>query len=131
MNNLGDLEDLNLKELVNIHKSFLNEINEINKKCKIKGLCHITGGGFYENIPRVIPEHLGVEIKIDILEPFKSLMNLGNVSREEMYRVFNCGYGMLVFVDNQYKNYLENDLNLKYLGKVVKRGINEQINMLE
>ncbi len=64
---------------------------------------------------------------MEILEPFKTLMKLGNVSNEEMYRVFNCGYGMLVFVDSTYRDLLESVFKIKYLGKVVKRGINKQI----
>ena len=130
MENVEDLGTLNLQKLVTIHKSYLKEIREISQVCNIKGLCHITGGGYYENIPRVIPEHLGVNLNIDILEPFKTLMDLGNVSKEEMFRVFNCGYGMLVFVDKKYKTVLEDNLKLKYLGKVVKRGIESQINII-
>ena len=130
MENVEDLGTLNLQKLVTIHKSYLKEIREISQVCNIKGLCHITGGGYYENIPRVIPEHLGVNLNIDILEPFKTLMDLGNVSKEEMFRVFNCGYGMLVFVDKKYKTILKDNLKLKYLGKVVKRGIESRINII-
>ena len=54
-------------------------------------------------------------------------MELGNIQLEEMYRVFNCGYGMLVIVDGAHKELLEKTMNIKYLGKVVKRGINKQI----
>jgi phosphoribosylamine--glycine ligase / phosphoribosylformylglycinamidine cyclo-ligase len=120
-------EELLVKNIVRVHKSFLREINTIRNKCKINGLCHITGGGFYENIPRVLPKNLGIEIELEILEPFKTLMKLGDVSNEEMYRVFNCGYGMLVFVDSTYRDLLESVFKIKYLGKVVKRGINKQI----
>ena len=74
-----------------------------------------------------LPKNLGIEIELEILEPFKTLMKLGDVSNEEMYRVFNCGYGMLVFVDSTYRDLLESVFKIKYLGKVVKRGINKQI----
>ena len=54
-------------------------------------------------------------------------MKLGNVTNEEMYRVFNCGYGMVVIVNETFRDLLENVMKIKYLGKVVKRGINKQI----
>ena len=127
LDNLDDITGIDLESMVRVHKSYLNEINEIQNKCKINGLCHITGGGFYDNLPRVLPAHCGVEIEVPILEPFAKLMELGNIPLEEMYRVFNCGYGMLVIVNETYRDLLENSMNIKYLGKVVKRGINKQI----
>ena len=127
LENCETLADIDERELVRVHKSFLSEISEIRSKCKINGLCHITGGGFYENLPRVLPNNLAVEMSIPILEPFSTLMKLGNVTKEEMYRVFNCGYGMVVIVNETFRDLLENVMKIKYLGKVVKRGINKQI----
>ena len=127
--NQKDLEKINYESLVRVHKSFYSEIENIRNKCKINGLCHITGGGFYENLPRVLPNNLGVEIDITILEPFNTLMKLGNISKSEMYRVFNCGYGMIIFVSETYRDLLENVLKIKYLGKVVKRGIKKRISI--
>ena len=112
-------ELLKLENIVNVHKSFLNDITEIQKNIKINGLVHITGGGYYENIPRVLPDNLGVEIKLEILEPFKSLMDKGNISRLEMLKVFNCGYGMIVFTNPQNQKYMSN--KYKYLGIVTER----------
>ena len=65
----------------------------------IHGLVHITGGGFYENIPRALPESFGAEIDAGswpMLPIFKLLQEWGNVAWPEMYRTFNMGLGMLI-----------------------------------
>jgi len=67
----------------------------------IKGLAHITGGGFDENIPRVLPTNLSVEIDLTQVTPqavFRWLKAQGNVAAREMLRTFNCGVGMAVIV---------------------------------
>lgn len=67
----------------------------------IKGLVHITGGGFYENLPRVLPEGLGCALTRDnwpVLPVFDWLEKTGGVAPMEMHRTFNCGIGMAVFV---------------------------------
>ena len=112
-NILNENPDLfSLENIVNVHKSFLKDIREIQKNIKINGLVHITGGGFYENIPRVLSDNLAVEMKIEILEPFKSLMEKGGISKSEMLRVFNCGYGMIVFTNPQIKNICQININI-------------------
>ena len=67
----------------------------------IKALAHITGGGFVENIPRVLPEHLAADIDlfaIDTPPVFRWLAKAGGVEAHEMLRTFNCGIGMIVVV---------------------------------
>jgi len=67
----------------------------------IKGLAHITGGGFTDNIPRVLPKHLGVGIdlaQLQVLPVFKWLAKQGGVAELEMLRTFNCGVGMIAIV---------------------------------
>jgi len=65
----------------------------------VKGLAHITGGGFPDNIPRVLPKGLGARIdlvKVPVLPVFKWLAREGGVAQNEMLRTFNCGIGMIV-----------------------------------
>ena len=65
----------------------------------VKGLAHITGGGFPDNIPRVLPEALGARIdltRVPVLPVFKWLASEGNIAQNEMLRTFNCGIGMIV-----------------------------------
>ena len=67
----------------------------------VKGLAHITGGGFPDNIPRVLPAGLGARIdlgKVPVLPVFKWLASEGNIAQSEMLRTFNCGIGMIVIV---------------------------------
>ena len=67
----------------------------------IKALAHITGGGFIDNIPRVLPEHLSADIDLDAISVppvFGWLGKTGGMSEREMLRTFNCGVGMLVAV---------------------------------
>jgi phosphoribosylformylglycinamidine cyclo-ligase len=69
------------------------------EKFEIKGMVHITGGGFYENIPRVLPEGCGVEIDTESWPKppvFALLQQWGNVAWTEMYRTFNMGIGMIL-----------------------------------
>ncbi len=64
----------------------------------VKALCHITGGGFPDNIPRVLPEGLGARVdlaKIPVLPVFKWLAKEGQIAQNEMLRTFNCGIGMI------------------------------------
>ncbi len=84
-------------------KSCLAAIETANKEgAGVKALAHITGGGFVENIPRVIPEGLGVVldgITWPVPEVFRWLSEFGGIVPQEMMRTFNCGVGMAVVVD--------------------------------
>lgn len=74
----------------------------INKGIKIKGIAHITGGGFFDNIPRILPKNCKVVIEKRSWEwppIFRYIQDLGNITEEEMYHVFNCGIGMIIIVD--------------------------------
>ena len=65
----------------------------------VKGMAHITGGGLYENVPRVLPDGLGASFHTsswDVPPIFSLIQKAGNVSREEMFRVFNMGLGMVL-----------------------------------
>lgn len=72
------------------------------EKFDIHGMVHITGGGFYDNIPRALPEDMAVEIDASRwqMQPiFRLLKEWGNVDWKEMYRTFNMGIGMVLIVD--------------------------------
>lgn len=76
----------------------------VMKEITLKGLVHITGGGFYDNIPRVLPENTRAVVDADawpLLPVFPFLMNEGGVEAREMYRTFNCGIGMLLIVNKE------------------------------
>jgi phosphoribosylformylglycinamidine cyclo-ligase len=85
--------------LLATHQSFLPQIGPLLDSGKIKGLAHITGGGFLENIPRILPEGVAVEINRGTwpeLPVFGVMQKIGNVSDQEMFRTFNMGVGMIV-----------------------------------
>src|SRR5262249_56409291 len=68
----------------------------------VKALAHITGGGFPDNIPRALPDGLGVAIdlaKVPVLPVFKWMAATGGIAETEMLRTFNCGIGMVVVAE--------------------------------
>jgi len=75
----------------------------IKSKIEVHGIAHITGGGFYENINRIIPANMDASIqegKWKIPAVFKFLQDLGNIDRDEMFRVFNMGIGMVIITSS-------------------------------
>ena len=95
---------------------------------KLHGMVHITGGGFYENIPRALPKNFGVEINSNawqIPKIFELLQSWGNVDWHEMFRTFNCGIGMILIVDENFYDDFATHLNENYeefykIGRVVE-----------
>lgn len=82
------------------HRSYFNALYP--HLDKVKALAHLTGGGFIENIPRVLPENLNAVINVNswqVPSLWKLIQEKGNISTEEMYRVFNMGIGMVAIVD--------------------------------
>jgi len=80
---------------------YVKPILHLLQECPPKGMAHITGGGFFENIPRVLPSGLGVSIRRgtwDIPPIFSFLQEKGKLDAEEMYHVFNMGIGMMLVV---------------------------------
>ncbi len=89
------------EELLQIHKSYLKVISLLIGNMEIKGLSHITGGGIIGNTKRIIPEGLSLKIewgnwKVPPL--FKLIQDTGNISDEEMRKVFNLGIGLVAVV---------------------------------
>ncbi len=83
-------------------KIYVKSVLAVLDKVKVKGISHITGGGFYENIPRCIPDGLCAEIKKDdvrILPIFKLIQKTGDIPERDMFNTFNMGVGMIVVVD--------------------------------
>ena len=89
------------EELLTPTKIYVKSILEAKKQFEIKGICHITGGGFIENIPRIVPEGLGVRINKGswpILPIFELLNQLGGLDDAAAFNTFNMGIGMVVIV---------------------------------
>ena len=110
------------------HTSFLKPLESLLDTGKIKGLAHITGGGFLENIPRILPENVSVEIKRGTwneLPIFGLMQKLGNVNDSEMFRTFNMGIGMIVICAEEDKDFLKENLATSFeIGRVIS-GSNE------
>lgn len=90
------------EELLKPTKIYVKPILAALKEFEIKGMAHITGGGFIENIPRMLPKGLGAAIYEDswvVLPIFHLLETTGNLVRADMYNIFNMGIGMVLAVD--------------------------------
>jgi len=77
-------------------------LRAIRETAAVKGLAHITGGGFTDNIPRVLPKGLGVGIdlaRVPVLPVFKWLAEQGGIAELELLRTFNCGIGMIAIIE--------------------------------
>lgn len=95
-------------------KIYVKSILEVLEKHSVHAISHITGGGFWENIPRVLPDNLSAHIDEASWkwpEIFNYLATKGNVERHEMYRTFNCGVGMVLAVDGNDAQAIINQLN--------------------
>ncbi len=83
----------------------------------IKGIVHITGGGYPENIPRILKNGLYVELnEWELKTPFKEIAKRGNLNFLEMVKVFNCGYGMVLFI---------NEKNINFVTEEIKKNIRQ------
>ena len=81
---------------------YVKSILALLEKVAVKGISHITGGGFYENIPRSFPDGLGAKINkadVKVLPIFDLIAKTGNSPERDMYNTFNMGVGMIVVVD--------------------------------
>ena len=114
--------------LLKTHQSFLPQIGPLLDKGIIKGLAHITGGGFLENIPRILPKGISVEIKRGSwpeLPVFALMQQLGNVSDNEMFRTFNMGIGMVIVCSAENLDTIQNKLDNYFQIGCVKSGEKE------
>ena len=83
------------------HRSYLDAVRELRRHVDVRALAHITGGGIIDNVPRVLPAGLGVELDRSawtVPPIFSALQSAGGINAEEMWRTFNMGLGMVVVV---------------------------------
>ena len=117
---------------------YVKSILALLDKVKVSGISHITGGGFYENMPRCIPEGLGVEIKksdVRVLPIFDLIAKTGNVPEHDMFNTFNMGVGMCVVVrpedvDTALAILRENGDDAYIVGKIIPVDGEEQVALL-
>ena len=101
----------------------------------VKALAHITGGGFVDNIPRVLPPELSITLdlsRVPVPPVFKWLAKAGNIGEQEMLRTFNCGIGMVVVLDANAagaasKIFAANGETVVQLGEVVKQSSDARV----
>lgn len=114
------------EELLKPTKIYVKEILALLEKIEINGLSHITGGGFYENIPRMIPDGLCAKIdvrNIPLPKIFSLLEKWGELGKKDMYETFNMGVGLVFAVDKKdiekVKEIIDED-ELLDLGEVIE-----------
>ena len=109
-------------------KIYVKPVLALNDEVEIKGISHITGGGFYENIPRSIPDGLCAEIdraSVKILPIFDLIAKKGNIPEREMFNTFNMGVGMSIVVADKDKEKAlrilkANGEDAYIIGKIIK-----------
>lgn len=115
--------------LLQTHKSYLKEIYPLLPY--ISGIAHITGGGFYENIERLLSQNLSCIINKNCWEIpfiFRLLQKYGKVTELEMFKVFNMGIGMVLFVSKKYVNKIINKIpQAKIIGEVIEENFGVRI----
>ena len=107
----------------------------IKESMAVKGLAHITGGGFPDNIPRVLPKGLGARIdlaRVPVLPVFQWLAREGGIAENEMLRTFNCGIGMIAIVSPEHAdaaatNFSRAGETSVRLGSIVKRPDDDRV----
>lgn len=98
---LGSDEPLGLVALTPT-RIYVRQVLDVIRQCDVHGVAHITGGGFDENIPRILREGQGIEIREgswEILPIFRFLEERGGIDHREMYNIFNMGIGMVLALD--------------------------------
>lgn len=90
------------EKLLTPTKIYARDINDLKENVEIKAIANITGGGLYENVPRILKDELSVDFNLrdyKVDEIFTKIQEWGNIDTDEMYHTFNMGIGMVVFVD--------------------------------
>jgi phosphoribosylformylglycinamidine cyclo-ligase len=117
------------EELLQVHRCYYPQLKPALPL--IKGIAHITGGGFVGNIPRILPQDLAAHLhndSWDILPIFKLIQENGNIKEAEMYQVFNMGIGMTLVCSPQQVAKIVSILpQAKTVGKIIKRESEERV----
>lgn len=122
------------EKLLTPTKIYAKEIKDLTKNVEVKAIANITGGGLYENVPRVLKDDLAVEFELSEFEVdliFKKIQEWGEIDTEEMYHTFNMGIGMVVFLspeDEKKTLELLGD-EARKIGKVTKGNKDIKINL--
>lgn len=109
-------------------KLYVKAIEAAKKAAPLKGIAHITGGGFIENVPRMLPEGVSAKIQLKTIEKppiYKFLEEISNLTCDELYNTFNMGIGMMVVVDKMHASNViraleEIDEKVSIIGEIVK-----------
>jgi phosphoribosylformylglycinamidine cyclo-ligase len=126
-------------ELLTPTKIYVKNVLNLFRDFEIKGIVHVTGGGFIDNIPRILPERSSVIIEKALWEippVFKLIQELGGIEEQEMFRTFNMGIGMILFVGlNEADDVLVRlrglKLNAQIIGVVDQRKDGPSVSILE
>ncbi len=122
---LEELEGRTLAEaLLAVHRSYLARVRALRRQTTVHGLCHLTGGGFVDNLPRVLPPGTAAVIDAAAWEVppiFSLIARRGRVDVEEMRRVYNLGIGMVVFLEAGLDSSVEGLDDAHRIGAVVER----------
>ena len=112
------------EELLKPTKIYVNDFLKIKDDIDIKGMVHVTGGGFFENIPRILPEGLSVTVDLKTWEPpeiFKYMQAKGNIDQKEMFTTFNMGIGLIFVIEaSDYDKFKSKLPEASKIGEVVK-----------
>ncbi|CAC9610247.1 Phosphoribosylformylglycinamidine cyclo-ligase (EC 6.3.3.1) [uncultured Gammaproteobacteria bacterium] len=120
--------EMQLQQLIEPTKIYVKSVLSLLEKHSIHAISHITGGGLLENIPRVLPSNLAAKLdntSWQLPNIFQFLQDSGNIEITEMYRVFNCGVGMVLILDadasaDAIKHLKAQGENAWLIGKIVK-----------
>ena len=118
------------EEYLKIHKEYVTGVQScLEQGIDIHGIAHITGGGFFDNIERILPKNLYAYIGTpwNILPIFKLIQSLGNVSEQEMFHVFNMGIGMILIVHRTQAEKIENVLREYKIDPVIIGSIKTKV----
>ena len=118
-------------------KIYVKPVLELIDKIEVKGISHITGGGFYENMPRMLRDGVGIKIDKNSYEVpaiFKLIQSKGNIPERDMYNTFNMGIGMSIIVSKENAeeslNILNNTGEKAYvIGEVIEGNKNIEIDV--